>query len=184
MGSMGKRPSRSKFNNDATRYEEPALFRDVSTITEYAKSHGFYDGNKINLDETLSMFKDIKVVYLPMIGTQSGQLSYSDGLWTIIIKSLHNKKRQRFTLAHELGHYILHKEKNAEFKDTVFFRNDVLDSMEYKANEFASELLMPEVDVREYVNKGIRNIGDLAEIFGVSAAAMRYRIISLGYTLK
>lgn len=184
MGSMGKRPNRSKSNTDTTRYEEPALFRDVNTISEYAKSHGFYDGNIINLDETISMFQDIKVEYIPMTGTQSGQLSYSDGLWTISINSLHNKKRQRFTLAHELGHYILHKEKNAEFKDTVFFRNDVLDSMEYNANEFASELLMPEVDVRTYVNKGIRNIGNLADIFGVSAAAMKYRIISLGYTLK
>ncbi len=184
MGSIGQRPNRSKNNTDIPQYEEPALFKDVNTITEYARAHGFYDGDKINLDETLSMFQDIKVVYLPMTGTQSGQLSYSDGFWTININSLHNKKRQRFTLAHELGHYILHKEKNAEFKDTVFFRNDVLDSMEYKANEFASELLMPEVDVRAYVNKGIRNIGNLAEIFGVSAAAMKYRIISLGYTLK
>lgn len=184
MGSMGQRPNRSRNNTDTIRYEEPALFRDVNTITEYAKTHGFYDGDKINLDDTISMFPDIKVVYLPMTGTQSGKLSYSDGLWTISINSLHSKKRQKFTLAHELGHYILHKEKNAEFKDTVFFRNDVLDSMEYKANEFASELLMPEADVRAHVNKGVRNIGDLSEIFGVSAAAMRYRIISLGYTLK
>ena len=56
--------------------------------------------------------------------------------------------------------------------------------MEYKANEFASELLMPEKLVRHCINDGLRNIGELAERFGVSAAAMKYRILSLGYKLK
>ena len=183
MGSMGKRPTRSK-NINPSQYVEPALFKDVATITEYAKSHGMYDGDIINLDRAISMFSDIKVDYVPMSQAQSGQLCYNDGIWNISINSLHNKKRQRFTLAHEIGHYILHKEKNSEFKDTIMFRNEVLDPMEYKANEFAGELLMPENNLREYIKNGTRNIGELANIFGVSAAAMKYRIISLGYTLK
>lgn len=183
MGSIGKRPIRSK-NITPSQYEEPALFKDVSTITEYAQKHGLYDGDQINLDRTISMFPDIKVEYLPMQQAQSGLLRYEDGIWNICINSLHNKKRQRFTLAHELGHYILHKEKNSEFRDTVLFRNEVLDSMEYNANEFAGELLMPENTLRTYINNGTRNIGELADVFGVSASAMKYRIVSLGYTLK
>lgn len=44
---------------------------------------------------------------------------------------------------------------------------------------------MPERSVKKYIDiDGIRNIGQLAEVFGVSAAAMKYRILSLGYTLK
>ena len=65
MGSMGKRPTRSK-NINPSQYEEPALFKDVATITEYAKSHGMYDGDIINLDRAISMFSDIKVDYCPM----------------------------------------------------------------------------------------------------------------------
>ena len=183
MGSMGRRPNRSR-EPGSSKYEEPALFKDVNTITEYAKSHGLYNGDKIDLDQTLSMFEDIKVEYIPMQQTQSGQLRYENGIWTISINRLHNKKRQRFTLAHELGHYILHKEKNSEFKDAVFFRNETINSMEYKANEFAGELLMPERSLREHINQGVRNIGELSELFGVSAAAMKYRILSLGYSLK
>ncbi len=184
MGSMGQRPLRS--NNIAeTRYEEPALFKDVATITEYAVSQGFYQDSQIDLDKTIRMFPDIKVEYVTMGPSQSGQLRYVDGVWTISINRDHNKKRQRFTLAHELAHYILHKEKNSEFKDAVFFRDEVLDSMEYKANEFAGELLMPENLVRNAIeNQRIRNIGQLADKFGVSAAAMKYRILSLGYVLK
>lgn len=181
---MGQRPIRS--NNVAERqYEEPALFKDVATITEYAASQGFYQDSQIDLDKTIGMFPDIKIEYVPMGPTQSGQLKYVNGVWTISINRDHNKKRQRFTLAHELAHYILHKEKNSEFKDAVFFRDEVLDSMEFKANEFASELLMPENLVRNTIdNQGIRNIGQLADKFGVSAAAMKYRILSLGYVLK
>lgn len=184
MGSIGQRSVRSN-NKSNARFEEPALFKDVATITEYAMSHGFYHDAQIDLDQTVKMFPDIKVEYVTMAPTQSGMLQYDNGIWTIGINREHNKKRQRFTLAHELGHYILHKEKNSEFRDAVFFRDEVLDSMEFNANEFAGELLMPKSLVRNFIdNDGLRNIGQLAEKFGVSAAAMKYRILSLGYILK
>lgn len=181
MGSYGQRPTRVSKRT----YEEPALLKDVDTITQYAREKGYYSGEILDLDSAVSMFPDIKVEYAPMEQTQSGELFCENGIWVIKINQKHNKKRQRFTLAHELGHYILHKEKNTGFKDAVFFRNEILDSMEYSANEFASQLLMPESNVRRSIDiDGIRNVGQLAETFGVSAAAMKYRIISLGYTLK
>ena len=101
------------------------------------------------------------------------------------VNKLHHRNRNRYTLAHELGHYILHKDKNVDLVDTTFFRNNETDSIEYMANEFAAKLLMPEDKVRDFVdNQGIKNIGELAEKFVVSASAMKYRIISLGYKLK
>lgn len=181
MGTYGQRPTRISKQT----FEEPALLKDVDTIVQYARKGGYYSGEILDLDSAVSMFDDIKVEYVPMDQTQSGELFCENGIWVIRINQKHNKKRQRFTLAHELGHYILHKEKNAGFKDAVFFRNEILDSMEYSANEFASNLLMPESSVKKYIDiEGIRNIGQLAEVFGVSAAAMKYRILSLGYTLK
>lgn len=185
MGSLGQRPLRSSKTASTQTYSEPALLKDVDTIAQYAKEKGYYDGEAIDLDSTISKFPDIRVEYVPMEPTQSGELFFNDGVWIIQINKNHNKKRQRFTLAHELGHYILHKEKNFGFKDAVFFRNEIIDSMEYSANEFASQLLMPEQSVKKCIeNENIRNIGKLADIFDVSAAAMKYRIISLGYTLK
>lgn len=181
MGSYGQRPARVSTQT----YTEPALLKDVDTIAQYAREKGYYSGEILDLDSAISLFHDIKVVYGPMDQTQSGELFCKDGTWIIKINNKHNKKRQRFTLAHELGHYILHKEKNTGFKDAIFFRNEVLDSMEYSANEFASQLLMPEVNIKKCIETdGIRNVGQLAEIFGVSAAAMKYRVLSLGYSLK
>lgn len=181
MGSYGQRPTRVSTQT----YTEPALLKDVDTIAQYAREKGYYSGEILDLDSAISLFQDIKVEYGPMDQTQSGELFCKDGTWIIKINNKHNKKRQRFTLAHELGHYILHKEKNTGFKDAIFFRNEVLDSMEYSANEFASQLLMPEGNIKKCIETdGIRNVGQLAEIFGVSAAAMKYRILSLGYSLK
>ena len=60
-----------------------------------------------------------------------------------------------------------------------------MDSIEYHANEFAARLLMPENTVRNLIEEErIKNIGVLAEQFGVSSAAMKYRVLSLGYKMK
>ena len=80
---------------------------------------------------------------------------------------------------------MLHKEKHSEFVDTTFFRSSEMDSMEYHANEFASRLLMPEEIVRKLIDEDkIKNIAELALKFEVSSAAMKYRVISLGYKVK
>ena len=114
----------------------------------------------------------------------SGSLSYKDGVWIMTVNSKQHPKRQRFTLAHELAHYILHKEKNTEFQDSTFFRGNNMDSLEYMANDFAAALLMPDDKVNELIKNGIRNIGKLAERFDVSAAAMKYKVEKLGYKVR
>ena len=59
-----------------------------------------------------------------------------------------------------------------------------MDSIEYSANEFAARLLMPEDVVRKLISNGVKNIGVLASKFGVSSAAMKHRVLSLGYKMK
>ena len=107
-----------------------------------------------------------------------------DGQWVIGVNRLHNPKRQRFTIAHELGHYYMHKEKNVDFEDTTFFRNNDSTSIEYSANEFAANLLMPEDRVKAAIKSGVKSIEKLSTIFNVSVAAIKYRVVALGYKLK
>lgn len=181
MGIKGNRRKASA----SSKYQEPDLLVGVDDILKKAHDEGLYTGNSLNIEDVIKSFGDIKLVYKPMDANQSGSLTNIDGKWIICINENHNIKRQRFTLAHELGHYILHKEKNVEFVDTAFFRSDEMDSIEYHANEFAARLLMPETSVRELIdNEHIKNIGILAERFGVSSAAMKYRVLSLGYKMK
>ena len=180
MGIKGKR-----INNNQQKYQEPELIAGVKDILKMASEKGLYSANSLNIEEVIKTFPDIELREEPLQSNYSGYFRYENGKWVIGVNMLHHKNRRRFTLAHELGHYILHKEKNVDIVDTTFFRNNETDSIEYIANEFASKLLMPEDEVRNFIDiQGIKNIGELAEKFEVSASAMKYRIISLGYKLK
>lgn len=181
MGTKGNRKGLRK----SEKYQEPDLLVSVNDILKKAEESGLYIDNSLNIKELILSFEDIEIKYDAMDIAKSGSLSCIDGKWIMCINSSHNPKRQRFTMAHELGHYILHKGKNIEFVDTTFFRSDEMDSIEYNANEFASRLLMPEDKLRKLIDEDrIKNIGELASIFDVSSAAMKYRVISLGYRIK
>ncbi len=83
-----------------------------------------------------------------------------------------------FTLAHELGHYLLHK----DVKNDVLFREKGKhgrEKIEREANTFAAELLMPEAAIKIYWPI-TENIQQLADKFSVSYVAMRNRLHQLG----
>lgn len=181
MGTKGIRKGPKK----SDKYQEPDLLVSVDDILKKAHTEGLYTGNALQVENLISTFQDIEIRYEAMDADKSGSLSYLNGKWIMSINSNHHIKRQRFTIAHELGHYMLHKSKNTEFTDTTFFRGDNMDSIEYHANEFAARLLMPENILRKLIDEDkIKNIGELASAFNVSSAAMKYRVISLGYKIK
>jgi len=101
--------------------------------------------------------------------------------------------RQRFTIAHELGHYVLHSQKEALFIDrnySVFKRDQQSETgeqmIERQANQFAAALLMPKFLVEEELKSIHIDLGDeqglksLADRFAVSAQAMSLRLVNLG----
>lgn len=66
--------------------------------------------------------------------------------WGIFYNDKARQERQRFTLAHELGHFVLHRNSHASFncdKETIYTGADTLKLIEREADEFASNLLMP-----------------------------------------
>lgn len=86
--------------------------------------------------------------------------------------------RNRFTIAHELGHVLLgHVNEGTRQKRDTSFGNS--NPIERDANTFAAELVMPEQKVRD-LWPGARSIQQMAEAFGVSNAAMSYRLTNLG----
>ena len=91
--------------------------------------------------------------------------------------------RKTFTIAHELGHLILHENKKQE----VFYRVDIAriseedKAEEQEANWFAASLLMPENVIRKYSSL-TKDTEKLAKIFGTSPSAMYYRLKNLGLT--
>jgi len=178
MGLRGQRQTITK------KIQEPELIVGVNDIIKKAQEQGWYSGNSLSIENVVKSFEDIIIRKEQMQSNVSGYFRNENGKWIIGINQVHHPNRQKFTMAHELGHYMLHKAKDVNIVDTTLFRNDEADSVEYMANDFASKLLMPEDKVRELVDSGIKNIGELAEQFGISASAMKYRVLSLGYKMR
>lgn len=87
--------------------------------------------------------------------------------------------RQRFTVAHELGHFALdHGDSPRDTPDNFSSRTNSV--QERQANQFAAELLMPADAIQEIVASGRYSLDELADIFKVSKVAMSYRITNLG----
>jgi len=112
----------------------------------------------------------------------------------MLINSQHGEKRQRFSMAHELGHYLLQSgfsgvrmEKQAYFRSNLSAQGT--DEDEKQANRFAAELLIPTSLLREKLDQYPDLIDDendnlinqLADEFKVSTAALT---IKLGGVLR
>jgi len=122
----------------------------------------------------------------------SGFFVMSEGQKVITYNSANIPNRQRFTIAHEIGHYIFHSKEQPIFIDKspkVLFRNSASstgeDYREREANAFAAALLMPKELLEEQILKSPSEINKaitfLANKFGVSENAMSFRLSNLGY---
>jgi IrrE N-terminal-like domain len=103
--------------------------------------------------------------------------------WEIWVRRDEPGPRRRFTVAHEVGHHLLHSDGAAVLcrpADVEAARGDER-TREREANRFAAELLMPEPLVREHADRDGPDPIALAECFGVSDVAMGYRLVNLGY---
>lgn len=111
--------------------------------------------------------------------------------FSIVVNPYVSDKRQRFSIAHELGHLYLHLNysnkrvwEQLDVCDSLMFRYGH-DQEELEANEFAAEVLMPEEYFCKYVKfyseNNIVDISRLASKFGVSKDAIIYRGHKLGY---
>lgn len=100
-----------------------------------------------------------------------------DGSYAIDVNARHNERRRRFTIAHEIAHYVLHRHLiGDEMLDDYLYRSGLSNSAEWEANALAADILMPRHLISLARSKGIQNIPDLAEAFNVSESAMSIRL--------
>lgn len=105
-----------------------------------------------------------------------------DGRFVIKVNRFESKERQRFTIAHEIAHYLIHREKiDAGVVDSVLYRSKLSSRTEAEANRLAADIVMPRRAVVAAVqgkggNRSDRVVQDLANAFGVSKQAMAIRV--------
>ena len=126
----------------------------------------------------------VKVLLSTLPRGTSGQIGQENGDFVIRINRHEAKHRQRFTLAHELAHYLLHRDlivAEGGWSENVLLRSGQPANVEYEANRLASDLVIPSAKLAEataeYTGPMTSEvIEDLARRFGVSTAAMEIKL--------
>lgn len=121
-------------------------------------------------------------------------LRNAEGNTIIGVNTLHHPNRQRFTIAHEIGHYMLEHEFDQVHVDRSVMKlrsaasSSGEDQDEVEANRFAAELLMPSgfvgKDIKSLIMTDLlddKRMQQLARRYQVSVQAMTNRLITLGY---
>jgi Zn-dependent peptidase ImmA (M78 family) len=161
--------------------------KEIINTYHYTKNTLWVDIRKI-MEERNIIVKD---VYLP--DEISGVLDTRGDRPIVLVQEKHDEKRKRFSLAHELGHFVLNSSPRGVHLDRqTYFRSNLsssgTDIKEKKANRFAAELLMPSDILWEILSEDIRDLIDaeeedslkelnnLATKFYVSIAALTIKI--------
>ncbi len=135
--------------------------------------------------ESIAESLDFLVLYFPFPDSQSGAMFIEGDTKTIGVNKWHAETRQRFTIAHELGHYLgghedFHALEKVSRSEGVPRWADPEHQNEREADIFAAELLMPESMLREDVRTREYDLDALAKRYGVSQQAMIIQISDLG----
>jgi Zn-dependent peptidase ImmA (M78 family) len=144
--------------------------------------------------ERIAKSLEAQLRYSPLDEELSGMIYVKEGTPIIGVNALHHPNRQRFTIAHECGHLVLHraeitKEIHVDKGFPMLMRDAVsstgVEDMEIEANFFAAELLMP----ASFLARSLAGepfdiddegaVGALAKEYKVSASAMRFRLGNL-----
>lgn len=166
--------------------------KKIRTLVAELLDHNIVQKPPVPIDK-IAKSKGVQIIRHPIdIEDVSGFLYRDKDKAVIITNSEHSDVRQRFTISHELGHFLLHEGHpvHVDRKFSVKMRNDLsskgVDTYEIEANNFAAELLMPKEMLKEDL-LAIEDInlfeGDaiqkLAKKYKVSPQALTIRLTSL-----
>ena len=133
-------------------------------------------------------------VYRQILGDNIAAMILRDRLrggqsgFAVFINTNDMKVRQRFSLAHEIAHYVLHRDliENGVTDDTMYRSSELSSHYETQANKFAADILMPIRLIKKsyQANQSYQpnpSLSGLASLFQVSKASMKIRLDGLNY---
>jgi hypothetical protein len=135
----------------------------------------------------LAIIRDAGIIYSeePLPDDCSGFVEQKGGLYRIATNSAHSPLRRRFTAAHELGHFVYHRDlMDGGVGDNKMYRSSpgspyynprIQPKHERQANQFAATVLMPQHLIRALQRRGL-DIPAMARSLEVSEDALRIRL--------
>lgn len=155
---------------------------DVKKLSEQVLEENYIEEPPVNIYEVAKNYGlEVEEQYFPARYSQiSGFITEDNGKPHLVVNAADSQNRKNFTVGHELGHWLMHRDKlRDDPKVGVLFRIPLgklnVDPLEKQANTFAANLLVPEKMLLERKKLGLSQ-KDLANIFGVSEEVIGYRL--------
>lgn len=128
-------------------------------------------------------------VYEEKLENNAGYIAHAAGDTFIVVNSLDPLTRQRFTIAHEIGHYVndfdrLQKEGRLDRGTEKDYSDE-----EVAADQFATSLLIPEAEAKSFLHDGNYSkinsvvVEKMANYFNVSKTMAVQRLREIGFTV-
>jgi Zn-dependent peptidase ImmA (M78 family) len=174
----------------------------VTTVFEQYIQRGNSHKQLLNIiNEEGIKFKEVPSANASFVGALT--CSNSGQCYIMVNKDIDNAGRRNFTIAHEMGHYFLKHQLQSNFfycnDDAIAEETQAVNTLEREANHFASCFLMPEQKIKSAFLSILKNSKktknkdfllvnshtfgiwrgiseDLIKRYGVSEAALRYRL--------
>jgi len=164
--------------------------RELSRVSDQHKQvlDRYLSGGSTKLGQLASEL-GVKIKVSSLSTGVSGQIKNEGSEYVIRVNRHEARERQRFTIAHELAHFLLHRDiidsSIDGIKDNVLYRSGEPERIEYEANRLAAEIVMPMAQVEKALSEDFGGvvtegtIESLAARFQVSKAAMEIRLSTL-----
>jgi|ERR1700687_2550008 len=163
------------------RIQNPTIPSQLTPMQVLAKYHSHAPVDVLGLAKELG---------LTVWGTQSLPSTVSGKIFrdsvnggssgfSIMVNSNEAPVRQRFTIAHEIAHFLLHRhllESKGALVDDTMYRSGLSTAEEAAANKMAAHILMPFSLINSLSNSGFNSVESLAKQLQVSKTAMKIRL--------
>lgn len=136
-------------------------------------------GPPVPVEELVRLLPRVELKHFPDLPS-SGRTQWNGSRWVILVSADEAKVRQRFSVAHELGHVVFHPAAAVSFP--AYGEVTAEARLEAACEYFAACLLMPRSWMkRAYYDNGLQDLPSLARLFNVSWPAMRFRMEQLRF---
>lgn len=97
--------------------------------------------------------------------------------YAIYVNDKHPRVRRRFSIAHEIAHFALHRSLIGDgITDDAMYRSNMSNAVEAQANRMAADILMPWHLIRQATESGLNTVEALAKHFDVSKSTMSIQL--------
>ncbi len=158
----------------------------METANPFEVINSFQNSTPVDA-EGLARALGVPVNYAFLGAGVSGMIERREnGSYLISVNANDPQTRQRFTIAHELGHFMYHKDKMGDgidddraYRSTdvgKYHNTKIGRKEETQANRFAANLLMPWGLISQLQEQGVTDVKEIADRLGVSKHAMCIRL--------